>query len=88
MSNINKLVNSSYKHEQTLRDLIYGEYDAIKQYQEALTYFKHDNHAYKIIEDIMNEEKVHVQELQLLLNNYDKYIPIAVKKAKKEANEK
>ena len=88
MSNINNLVNSSYKYEQVLRELIYGEFDAIKQYQDALKLFKNDSHSYKIIEDIMNEEKVHVEELQLLLNNYDKYIPTAIKKAKKESKEK
>lgn len=91
MSNINLLVeNYTFQNnyiQQTLRRLIKSEYDAIHEYQDCLYTFKDDEHSTKIITDIMNEEKVHVQELALLLKKYDSYYTQAIKKAKEESKE-
>lgn len=92
MSNINYLVEAvSFENnynQQTLRKLINSEYEAIKEYQNCLSFFKDDEHATNVITDIMNEEKVHVRELDLLLKRYDSYYSQAIKKAKEESKEK
>ena len=76
--------DGEYSEEQFLRKLINGEYEAIEDYQKALENIK-DVDTKKVITDIMNEEKVHVQELILLLKKVDKYYNSAVEKAKEEA---
>ena len=96
MNNINYLIENILSDndftnnyaQQTLRKLINSEYDAIKDYQNCLYTFKDDEHATKVIQDIMNEEKVHVRELDLLLKRYDSYYTQAVQKAKQESKEK
>ena len=78
--------DGEYSEEQLLRKLINGEYEAIEDYQKALENIK-DVDTKKVITDIMNEEKVHVQELILLLKKVDKYYNSAVEKAKEEAKD-
>ena len=89
MSDINSLVtNSSIKDsycEQKIRSLINSEYEAIRDYQNALYMMDKYPEAVKVITDIMNEEKVHVEELNNLLKKIDPYYNIAVKKAKEES---
>ena len=94
MSNINQLilesaiVKETYFQEQQLRRLINSEYEAIREYQNCLSFFKDNERVTNVITDIINEEKIHVRELDQLLKEYDPYYAQAIKKAKEESKEK
>lgn len=89
MSKINELVALIFEEhtdslQQKLREAITTEYDAIQYYQDMREMFKSDKKAYDTISSILDEEKIHVEELNLLLKKYDNFIPSAIRKAKKE----
>lgn len=75
---------NKYIKEQRLRSAINTEYDAIQYYQNLLDTFKDDDHAIDVLTDIIEEEKVHVEQLRLLLNTYDDYSEKAVERAEEE----
>lgn len=57
--------------QRAIRDAIIAEQDAIKQY-EVIVDSVDDVKIKKVLQDISNEEKIHVGELQKLLEFFDK----------------
>ena len=57
--------------QRAIRDAIIAEQDAIKQY-EVIVDSTNDDRIKKVLQDISNEEKVHIGELQRLLELFDK----------------
>lgn len=54
-----------------------GEYDAIEGYQELLTYeqIANDPEAVAVIEEIISDEKNHIEKLNELMLKYDDILP-------------
>ena len=54
---------------QIIQENIVGEYEAILEYEDAISCFSGTDYEYmvKVIEDIIKEEKSHIGELQNLL---------------------
>lgn len=99
MSNINRIILESklatlYKPTKSevvqskIRDLIKDEYDAIDAYNQQIAYFRDgenkDLRIVKILEDIAKEEKIHVEELNHILEIYDADYNDAKNKASQE----
>lgn len=99
MSNINDIILESnlkplYKPTKSevvqskIRNLIKDEYDAIAAYNEQIAYFRDgenkDLKIVEILEDIAKEEKIHVEELNSILEKYDSDYSDAKLKASQE----
>ena len=52
-----------------------GEYDAIEGYQELLTLVADDPEAVATIEEIISDEKNHIEKLNELMLKYDDILP-------------
>jgi len=52
-----------------------GEYDAIEGYQELLTLVADDPEAVAVIEEIISDEKNHIEKLNELMLKYDDILP-------------
>lgn len=72
--------------ERAIRDAIIAEEDAIKQY-ETVADSTNNEKVKKVLQDIANEEKVHVGELQELLESLDKEEKDLIEEGRKEVQE-